>query len=230
MVQEGAGGMNRRFTTFFTENQLVAYQRGVMAYRYRDTPCCKSPIDLAIYLRLLHEAKPRTLIEIGSKDGGSALLFRDFARALDLKMEVVSIDLRRPGVSFDAVTFVEGDVRDLQDVFNRHDLDARPRPWLVVEDSAHTADACLAALGFFAERLVTGEWLVVEDGVLADLGMSDRYDGGPNRAIATFFAACPDAFEIGTEYCDMFGSNATYNPNGYLRRTASSYERRQAGP
>jgi len=55
--------------------------------------------------------------------------------------------------------------------------------------------------------------------VLDELGLTGRYGGGPNRAIAEFLTAHPDAFEIDTRLCDMFGTNATYAPNGYLRKT-----------
>lgn len=191
-----------------------------MSYTYKGIACNKSPIDLAIYLRLIADARPRTIVEIGSKAGGSALLFRDFGNILlDLPLEVVSIDLHRPPQTFEGVTFLEGDVRHLAATFETNGIAARPRPWLVVEDSAHTAQGCAAALDFFAERLLPGEWLVMEDGVLDDLGLSAQYQGGPNAAIRQFFAAHPGVFEIGTQYCDMFGTQATYNPNGYLMRT-----------
>lgn len=218
LVQK-AGIAIRPFKTFFDSRQLDGYQRGVMSYTYKGIACNKSPIDLAIYLRLLADVRPRTLVEIGSKAGGSALLFADFGKMLDLSLEVVSIDLYRPAQSFAGVTFLEGDVRNLPAAFDAGGIAARPRPWLVVEDSAHTAQACIAALDFFAERLQPGEWLVMEDGVLDDLGLAAQYQGGPNAAITQFFAAHPGVFEIGYQYCDMFGTQATYNPNGYLMRT-----------
>lgn len=191
-----------------------------MSYTYKGVGCNKSPIDLAIYLRLLADVRPRTLVEIGSKSGGSALLFRDFGKMLlDLPLEIVSIDLHRPAQTFEGVTFLQGDVCNLAATFDANGLESLPRPWLVVEDSAHTAQACAAALDFFAQRLQPGEWLVMEDGVLDDLGLSPQYQGGPNAAITRFFATYPGVFEIGTKYCDMFGTQATYNPNGYLMRT-----------
>jgi cephalosporin hydroxylase len=88
----------------------------------------------------------------------------------------------------------------------------------VVEDSAHTLEACTAALDFFGRHLLPGEYLVIEDGVLDDLGVTARYGGGPNAAIAEYLAAKPSVFEIAAGYCDMFGHNATYNPNGYLKK------------
>jgi cephalosporin hydroxylase len=209
---------DRDFVTFFKPDQLEAYHQGTMNYQYRGVPCVKSPLDLAIYLALLWDAKPRTVFEIGSKAGGSALYFRDAMRSFGLDGSIVSIDLSPPPLAIEQVLFCQGDVHDLAATFQRNDLHSRPRPWLVVEDSVHTSAACRAALQFFAKHLQTGEFIVIEDGVVADLGWSDRYEGGPNHAIAQFLQDEPGVFEI-TAYCDMFGRNATFNPNGYLRKT-----------
>lgn len=172
---------------------------------------------------MLAEARPRALIEIGTKHGGSALLLHDFTRMLGLDCAIVSIDITPPGLAADGIRFLAGDVRDLREVFAREALFDLPRPWLAIEDSAHDFAACAAALRFFAEHLRAGEWLAMEDGVLDDLGWADRYQGGPNRAIGEFIARCPGVFAIGARYRDMFGVNATYNPNGHLQRTAAEF-------
>ncbi len=211
----------REFSTFFHKDQLDAFQKGVMSYRYRDVLCQKNPIDIAIYMRLIAEVRPATIIEIGSKAGGSALLFRDLTRTFGIDCRVISIDLIPPPVAFDGIAFLQGDVLLLEETFRRHDLHACPRPWLVIDDSAHTQEACTAVLTFFADALEEGECLIIEDGALVDLGMAEKYQGGPNAAISTYFEMHPSTFEIATEYCDMFGQNATYSPNGYLRKRAS---------
>lgn len=209
----------RSFKTAFPEDFLEAYQRGSLSYTYKGVPCLKSPIDLAIYLRALWRERPKTIFEIGSKEGGSALLFCDIASTFGLGASVVSIDLRKPSEPPDCdAEFLEGDVTRLNGVFTEHNLFSLPRPWFVVEDSAHTYVGCAAALDFFRRHLLPGELLVIEDGVLAELGLTEKYAGGPNRAIADFFEKWPDIFEVVTDYTDMFGTNATYNPNGYLRR------------
>ena len=195
-----------------------------MSYNYRGIPCLKSPLDISIYLRLLHDCRPVSIIEIGSKHGGSALLLRDFGRTIvGPEVHVTSIDIKPPDIQLEGVTFLEGDVLDLGSVFSRHGLERLPRPWLVIEDSAHTAAGCRAALDFFAARLHEGEVLAMEDGILADLGMAGRYGGGPNRAIADFLTEHPEVYRIASRYCDMFGPNATYNPNGYLERTGIKF-------
>ena len=209
----------RSFKTLFSPEFLKSYQAGHLFYQYRDIPCLKNPIDLAIYLQVLWREKPKTLIEIGSKHGGSAVFFSDMCKIYEFDTQIISIDLNPPPIERSNVIFRQGDVCKLEDAFSPDELNTMPRPWLVIEDSAHTFTGCWATLDFFAKHLRCGELLIMEDGVLDELGLSERYDGGPNRAISEFDAAHPDIFSIDTHYTDMFGVNATYNPNGYLRRS-----------
>jgi cephalosporin hydroxylase len=210
----------RSFRTAFAGPMLDSYQKGVMAYTYKGVPCLKSPIDLAIYMQLLWDLRPQTVIEIGSHSGGSALFFADILRSYGCdNTSVVSIDLKSPeGVQDSRIRFFEGSVLDLERVFEVEDLSSLPHPWFVTEDSAHSYEGCMAALKFFSKLMLTGDVLAIEDGVLEDLGLSSKYDGGPNRAIAEFLTTDPDSFEVATDMCDLFGFNATYNPNGYLRK------------
>jgi hypothetical protein len=50
----------------------ISIIRGMMDYDYRDVPMQKHPMDMALYMRLIWQLKPRTIIEIGSLAGGSA--------------------------------------------------------------------------------------------------------------------------------------------------------------
>ncbi|MFK7836996.1 MAG: CmcI family methyltransferase [Sulfitobacter sp.] len=213
--------MIRSFKTPFSRPQLGAYHRGVMHYHYRDVMCNKSPIDIALYLHLIHAVRPGSFIEIGTKFGGSAMMFRDVSQKMyGMETKVVSIDRVPPDAAavFDGIRFVQGDVMALEETFAAHCLFDLPRPWILSEDSAHTFDACMSVLRFGAKHLRPGEFLIMEDSVLAELDLADRFDGGPSRAIATYLTAHPGIYEIDTTYCDMFGVNATTNPNGYLRK------------
>lgn len=210
----------RSFKTAFTEPMLKTYQAGVMAYRYKGVPCLKSPVDIGIYMRLLWDLQPKTFFEIGSRSGGSALLFADILGNMGCGgVPVISIDIKLPeGVEDSRIRFLQGDVLALGPLFAAEGFDTLPHPWFAIDDSAHTHDSCTAALEHFAARMVPGDMLVIEDGVLADLGWSERFKGGPNSAIAAYMSAHPGVFEIVEDYCDMYGPNATYNPNGYLRK------------
>lgn len=190
-----------------------------MAYTYKGIPCLKNPIDLAIYSKAIWDLKPATIIELGSNAGGSALWFADTLERFYNPARVVSIDLNVPsGIKHDRITFLTGDVSNLTAVLQDSGLLDQPRPWLVVEDSAHTYDTCLAVLKQLSKVLQSGDMLVMEDGVLDDLGLTDKYRGGPNRALHEWFTEQPNVFTVDRTLCDMFGRNATYAPNAWLRK------------
>lgn len=205
------------FSSGLAPDILHGYQTGVMRFRYKGVLCNKSPIDLAIYQHLLWQLKPKTIIEIGYKEGGSALWFSGTTKAMKLNTKIVAIDQVMPDQSVTSdVELLKGDVNKLEETLTDAVLKRLPKPWLVVEDSAHTFQGCMSALHFFAERLDAGDYLVIEDGILSELGMDEKYQGGPNRAIATFFEEYPGVYRVDRNCCDMFGENVTYNPNGYL--------------
>lgn len=210
----------RSFKTAFPPDLLQTVQAGTMGYTYKGVRCLKDPFDLAIYTRLLWDLKPKSFIEIGSNQGGGALWFADMLTVMGLlPCPVVSIDKVPPsGFTDPRIAFLAGDAARLGDILTPELRAALPHPWLVVEDSAHTYDVTVAALRFFADTTIAGDMVIIEDGILDDLGMSEAYDGGPNRALAEFVAVSPGLFRVLTQYCDMFGINATYNPNGYLLR------------
>lgn len=198
--------------------QLMAIQAGSMAYRHRGLAMYKNPFDLALYPLLLDALRPRTLIEIGSGSGASALWFADQAQIAGLDLQIVSVDLVPPaGVEHPAVTFLRGDAADLSAVLAPADL---ARPLLVVEDADHQAATTAAVLAYFDDWLAPGEYIVVEDGILTAMRVPELYDGGPLRAIHEFLARTGDRYEIDRTLCDHFGPNMTWNVDGYLRRRA----------
>jgi cephalosporin hydroxylase len=198
---------------------LMKIQQGTMAYRYRGLPLLKNPFDLALYPLLLEQAKPATLIEIGSYGGGSALWFADQRPG----MRVLSIDLEPPAdVAHPNVTFLRGDASNLSRVLTDDAMNAIARPLLVVEDSSHVAGTTAAVLAFFDRWLRAGEYIVVEDGILTAMRVAETYDGGPLRAIHEFLARSGGGgkYEVDRTFCDYFGRNVTWNVDGYLRRVS----------
>jgi cephalosporin hydroxylase len=196
---------------------LMQIQQGTMAYRYRGVPLLKNPFDLAIYPLLFERAHPRTLIEIGSHRGGSALWFADRAPGV----RVWSIDLQPPmDVAHRAITFLKGDARALDTVLTPELMESIERPLLVVEDSSHVAGTTAAVLDFFDRWLRPGEFMVVEDGILTAMRVAEAYEGGPLRAIHEFLTRTDGRYEIDRSLCDYFGPNVTWNVDGYLRRVS----------
>lgn len=198
--------------------ELRSIQLATFYYEYAGHRCVKNPFDLALYMMLLSRERPRTIVEIGSYQGGSAVFFAAQARALDLGAHVYSVDIEKVVDVHDPdVTFMQGDIHDLGSCEIAAVLAGCPRPLLVVEDGPHTYEGCMAALEFFDGSLRSGEFIVIEDGNLHDLRIWDL-DNGPNRAIADFHERHPGRYRTAEEYSNFYGRNVTWNTNGYLQR------------
>lgn len=196
---------------------LHQIQRGIFSgYHFDGTPCLKNPFDLALYTKLLSELRPKTVIEIGSAEGGSGKWFAAQLRGLGINGMVHSFDINPvKGLDSDNLKFGKADIFNLSDSDLPKILRSCERPLLVVEDGPHTFDGCLSSLEFFKDYLQEGEYYVVEDGNLMELGHYEM-ENGPKRAIEEFLKS-NSRFEIDYGYCDFYGRNVTWNHNGWLR-------------
>lgn len=212
--------LGRSFMSALDADALNTIQRGVMEYSWKGVNTRKNPFDISLYMRLFWELKPRTIFELGSCYGGSALWMADICtECFDIDTHIYSLDIEPVrGLSDERITFITGDARQLNEYFSETQLNSLPRPWLVIDDADHTYTTSKAIVEFFDPWMRSGEYLIVEDGVVEPMGAADRYDGGPNRAIKEFLQDRGEHWEIDAGYCDWFGHNVTWNTNGYLRR------------
>jgi cephalosporin hydroxylase len=199
---------------------LETIQRGTLQYTFKGVPTLKDPFDLALYQMLLWEARPASLIELGSHQGGSALWLAAILRALDVPCHIHSVDLTAATLAIPGVTFYAGDARDLAKTFPADLMRGLARPLMVIEDADHRAETTLAVLRFFDQWLAPGEYIIVEDGIVGDMGTARHFGGGPCVAIERFLAEAGARYEIDRRYCDWYGRNVTANVNGYIRRKA----------
>jgi cephalosporin hydroxylase len=198
---------------------LDGIQAGTLAYTYRGRKCSKNPFDLAIYTLLIGRLKPRTIFEIGTGYGGSALWFADQLSAQQIDGHVYSVDVQAYGESFTdpRISFLRGDALALQDVFPASLVKGVPAPLLVVDDGAHTPGTVRAVLDHFSPLMRRGDYFAIEDGNLADLGLSHKFGGGPAVAIRQYLAENLDLV-VDDELCNYFGRDMTFNLSGYLRK------------
>lgn len=182
---------------------------------YKDIPIIKCPFDYIIYQMILWEVKPDLIIEIGTNRGGSALYFADL---LDLigHGEIHTIDIedmvheevkKHRRITF----FTEG--------FQKYDLNNTKgyKKIIVIEDGSHTYEDVIATLQKFNHAVSKDSYFIVEDGILDKLGWKRKYNGGPNKAIKEFILK-NKAYIIDRKWCDLFGVNATFNTNGFLKK------------
>lgn len=197
---------------------FLAIQRGTLNYDYKHVRCCKNPFDLALYQMLIWRERPRTILELGTLNGGSALWFADILRMFEIEGHVHSLDIADPPNLVDPmITFYRGDIHDLSATWPENWVSTLPRPILLIDDAGHQYSMSKAAIAYAAEVLRRGEYLVVEDGIITPMGEEGRYDGGPLRAIEEHLHL-HRTFSVDRSYCDFFGNNMTWNVDGFLRR------------
>ena len=197
---------------------LESIQRGHMAYTYKGIPTFKSPFDWALYPLLLWEVRPKTIIEVGSYQGGSAAWLADTMHAYGYAFQIHSIDINQVTLQLPDVLFHKGDADRMERSFPPEFMRSQARPLLVIEDSSHDMTTSLAVLNFFHNWLAAGEYVVIEDGIITDMGYTEKYGGGPRAAVEQFLATHASEYEVDSRYCDWFGQNVTWNVNGFLRR------------
>lgn len=188
-------------------------------YSHRGVPMSKDPFDLALYPLLIWNLQPRTIIEIGSNAGGSALWLADLLTTYGINGQVYSIDMVPvTNVAHPRLTFLQGNGRSLGDTLTPQFLAGLPRPWLVIDDADHAYETTHQILEFFHAYLRADEYLVVEGGIMSDYTRDLGYNSGPHRALKEFLASHLDDYIIDGSYCDFFGYNLTWNTNGYLKK------------
>jgi cephalosporin hydroxylase len=174
---------------------------------YKGLILLKPAIDLVLYSNLIWELAPRTVIEFGSLQGGSAVWFADQLDALCGHGVVHSFELWdkciHPSAVHPRVTFHHTDLNDLGSL-DEELFQQLPHPWLVIDD----AHANLKELiPFVAHRMSFGDYYVIEDAFLAP-------NAGTIAQLTMVLSAL--GLMVDTKYTDAFGTNVTCSVNGWL--------------
>src|SRR5579872_4038991 len=85
--------LERSYRSEVPTDLLLRMQQALHHQRYRGRQNVKNPLDLMLYQRLVEALRPGTIIEIGSKAGGSGLFLGDLLRNFDIQGQVRSFDV-----------------------------------------------------------------------------------------------------------------------------------------
>lgn len=210
----------RRATSALSPELCKHMQIGIMSYTYRDIMTFKCPFDLAIYSRLFSELRPQTIVEFGSYKGGSALWIADTLQALGLggtKIQTLDLEFMHD-FQDPRIEFIKCDISDITNYITSPITEKWEKPLLFIDDASHQYQHSLNILNFFDTVSASGDYIIVEDGIISIMGAEAQYDGGPHRAIFEFLANRGNDYEIDRARCDYFGHNVTWNIDGYIRR------------
>jgi cephalosporin hydroxylase len=202
---------------------LQGIENGHFKTLYRGLSTIKCPFDYVIYQMIIHEVQPDLIIEIGTAYGGSALYLADLLENIG-HGQIHTIDISEdPFFS---------NPPQLRDSFNQNPRITRfiggyqdynlslTEPFnkiLLIDDGSHYYSDVLSVMHKFEKIVSKDSYMIIEDGCVNWLGMEESFDGGPLRAIDEFLQQ-NNEYEIDHRWCDFFGKNTTFNPNGYLRK------------
>jgi len=188
---------------------------GHFSTTYRGISAIRCPFDYVMYQMIISSVKPDLIIEIGTNYGGSTLYMADLLNAMGHGM-IHSMDIEKK--TGDLVE-KHPRIKLFTDGWENYDLSLAKgfSKILVIDDASHMYEDTLGAIQKFYPLVSIGSYFIVEDGIVNELGREKGFHGGPLRAIREFLLENKN-FSIDRTYCDMFGKNATFNVNGYLKR------------
>lgn len=189
----------------------------------------KSPLEFALYPMLLYDLQPKTIIELGSLTGGSAVWLADHVAMFDVESQVYSIDIDISQLDERAkvdhrIKFLEGDCNQIEKILPPDLLSTLPHPWLIIED-AHVN--LVGILDYFHHHgLDSGDYVIIED-TNQDLweAWSDWDDkeflsrmGCKLELLKNWLIKYKDHYRIDSYYQDMYGYNGSKNWNSILKK------------
>lgn len=183
---------------------------------YRGVKAIRCPFDYVLYQMVISKIKPDLIIEIGTNNGGGSLYFSDLQQlnggGMLHTMDIIDmVTDERVKTNPNIKRFLGGyENYDLTNTKNFKNI-------LVIDDGSHKYEDVKKSLDKFSYLVPKNSYFIVEDGILNELGY-DGYNGGPLKAIGEFLNENDD-FTIDRELCDFFGKNATFNVNGFLKKT-----------
>ncbi len=191
-------------------NDILITSQGVKdVMRWKGIPLYKSVYDFALISMILWKLQPKTIFEMGSGEGGSAVWMSDLCRTYGNKdCSIYSVDIKIPltaqffqwPIHKTKIFFLEGDTNEIEKVFP--DLSIYPHPWLILEDAHQNITGIVK---MFSEAMEKGDYLIIED-----------VRGSINQILDTLLPALNSTgMKRSHHYTDFFGPNATANSIWY---------------
>ena len=189
----------------------------------------KSVTEIGIYPMLIYELQPKTVIELGAFNGGSAVWLADYLDLLGISSHIYSMDIDLSLLDSIAkqdsrIHFLQGDSNDISSTFSIEMLSEFPHPWLLIEDSHVNL---MGILEHFHKGFQSGDYLIVEDTSESMWNYwRDHWDDAQEvkegalklKNLRTWLQDHEDEYLVDTDYQDMYGYNGSKNWNSILKR------------
>jgi cephalosporin hydroxylase len=196
---------------------------GHFGVEYRGVNYIKCPFDYVTYQMIINEVKPDLIIEIGTSSGGGALYMADILNNLNNGV-VHTIDIVTK--VYDDLITSHPRIKTFFDGYEGYDINNTIgyEKILIIDDGSHIYDDVKKAFMKFNKLVSVNSYYIIEDGILdlmynspSNLSLKNSFNGGPNRAVVEILENNEEYF-IDRRWCDFFGKNSTFNPDGFLKR------------
>lgn len=200
-------------------------------------PIIQMPEDLIRIQELIFQVKPDVILETGVAHGGGQVFLASLCRLLGKGRVIgIDVDIRAPARAaleahelYPLMTLIQGSSTDPAVAQQAKALVRPGESALVILDSNHTKDHVRQELELYSSLVGVGSYVVVADGIMADLvgyprAKADWGWDNPIEAVADFradhpeFEAVPPPRPFDEALCH---EAASYWPGGYLRRVRS---------
>jgi cephalosporin hydroxylase len=211
----------REWTRWAWERQLDE------GHHWLGFPIYQWPTDLMVLQEIICEQRPKAIVETGTWQGGSAVLFASLLKLLG-GGRVVSVDIEHPSrlrqslassPFGDQITLITGDSVSPESITGVREAVGGEQNTLVVLDSLHTYEHVLAELRAYSEFVPPGGYLIVLDTICYDLWDLPRAtprwrSDNALRSVETFLV---EHFEFEVDQ-SRERYLVTAAPQGFLRR------------
>lgn len=173
-------------------------------FKWKGLSLMKDPMSLTIYLQMLQDIKPQTIIEFGTGEGGFALWMRDVMQSLDLACVIHTFDIKNKTKLTANIFWHKVDASNIKQYMseNKKLMESLPHPILVIEDWHVNL---LETLESVEPLMKTGDYLVVEDTI----------DPPKYQILSEHLQN--DKYVVDSHYCDFWGYNNSWNINSILK-------------
>lgn len=183
-------------------------------------PTWQNPMDVWVTLEIIWAVKPDVILEAGTFQGGSALLWAMFLEHVNPEGRVITIDItpqafeaRTRKLAMERVDFLVGSSTApeiVQEVQSR----VQGKRVLAILDSAHMRDHVYAELKAYSPMIPIGSYVIVQDGAVCGHPVDSEPCPGPYEAVADFLAETDDFVAVRQHERHLL----TSNPMGFLKR------------
>ena len=184
----------------------ITQKKGI---NWKGASLSKDPLSLSMYIQLLQEIKPKTIIEIGAWEGASAKWYYDTLQSLGVSCKIYSYDISLDNIKINDTDDIEFRTMDSNNIEETMVLpDNIERPLLFIEDAHVNVNGVLKFINPFIKE---GDYVIIED-TMKSIAVEGVYDD-----LEKFMTNNKD-YLVDSYYTDMFGYNVTWHCNGIFRR------------